>query len=174
MGTTKEGCGGLWEQIFYQGLDPQCKRVLFPFGFVTCWQCSHPITSDNPEDSAVFAVNTYSDESFMYRAQHHVEIKCLKHGVFQCTPFVCCSHSGPCTVVPGLMSCHCATHCLTETVVFTLGAGEFIDWSTCTLDSLSAGSGYPKQIQAPFTLNRWKYVRIWVLLPQDGLARFQK
>lgn len=23
MGTTKEGCGGLWEQIFYQGLDPQ-------------------------------------------------------------------------------------------------------------------------------------------------------
>jgi len=36
MGTTKEGCGGLWEQIFYQGLDPQCKRVLFPSGFVTC------------------------------------------------------------------------------------------------------------------------------------------
>jgi len=27
MGTTKEGCGGLWEQIFYQGLDPQCMRV---------------------------------------------------------------------------------------------------------------------------------------------------
>ncbi|PFH48463.1 hypothetical protein AMATHDRAFT_5765 [Amanita thiersii Skay4041] len=24
MGTTKEGCGGLWEQIPYQGLDPQC------------------------------------------------------------------------------------------------------------------------------------------------------
>ncbi|KAF8344751.1 thiamine diphosphate-binding protein [Amanita rubescens] len=29
MGTTKEGCGGLWEQIPYQGLDPQSiiKRI---------------------------------------------------------------------------------------------------------------------------------------------------
>lgn len=25
MGTTKEGCGGLWEQIPFQNLDPQCK-----------------------------------------------------------------------------------------------------------------------------------------------------
>lgn len=23
MGTTREGCGGLTEQIFFQGLDPQ-------------------------------------------------------------------------------------------------------------------------------------------------------
>lgn len=24
MGTNKEGCGGLSEQIYHQGLDPQC------------------------------------------------------------------------------------------------------------------------------------------------------
>lgn len=28
LGTTKEGCGGLWEQIPYQGLDPDCKSCL--------------------------------------------------------------------------------------------------------------------------------------------------
>lgn len=28
LGTTKEGCGGLWEQIPYQGLDPDCKSYL--------------------------------------------------------------------------------------------------------------------------------------------------
>ena len=25
MGTTKEGSGGLWEQVYHQGLDPQCE-----------------------------------------------------------------------------------------------------------------------------------------------------
>jgi hypothetical protein len=28
MGTTKEGCGGLSEQIPHQNLDPQCKRFI--------------------------------------------------------------------------------------------------------------------------------------------------
>lgn len=27
IGTTKEGCGGLWEQIPFQNLDPQCKSI---------------------------------------------------------------------------------------------------------------------------------------------------
>lgn len=34
MGTVKEGCGGLGEQIPYQGLGPECKTNPIPYSII--------------------------------------------------------------------------------------------------------------------------------------------
>ena len=47
MGTTKEGSGGLWEQVYHQGLDPQCEWCSLR---VVDWQLMGPSCSDHPKD----------------------------------------------------------------------------------------------------------------------------
>ena len=53
MGTIKEGCGGLSEQIPYQGLDPGCKTE--PTSRVLFLRINTPYRSDHQEDRAVVA-----------------------------------------------------------------------------------------------------------------------
>ena len=61
MGTTKEGSGGLWEQVYHQGLDPQCEWNCQPqFGLgrpvVTAADVEGLFYSDHPQDQAALAV----------------------------------------------------------------------------------------------------------------------
>ena len=59
MGTVKEGCGGLSEQIPYQGLDPQCKADRFLHLSIPPSSLACPY-SDHHQDQTIVTVMLFA------------------------------------------------------------------------------------------------------------------